>query len=286
MPAHIISRAFVQWCGELTSSFQDAQSAYNVGHIQPRTFHSVTELAALQLHSRVETLLEELFLSCTLGTSGIEVDRLLLPVGREQAMSLLMRDSGRNEYLTWLPIDSTHDRAARFFRYGRPFSRIRCRPSLSVPLSELTVVRNAVAHPGQLAGRKFSELEKARGYPAGRPADFLLAVRDGATEFEHLLAASKVISRVLAEPSEMDLDTIAGPERRFTSDEKLVPPGNYTCVLCAATVVLAGGGQLARCVCSNVGAGACQSCGQASPCTTCSRPRKVISEFTRVPLPA
>ena len=169
----------------VTSLFKDAQSAFSKGQSAPTTYESTAELCVLQLHSQFETFVEELFLSCLLGESGIEVDRLISPAGRDHAYSLLVRGQGREtDYLTWLPFQITLERAEKLFAFGRPLARITCRPPVLDGLRELMIVRNSVAHPSQLAFRRLKKLAESRSYTISRSSDFLLAVRHGRTELE------------------------------------------------------------------------------------------------------
>lgn len=195
--------------GDLSDVISDARSAYTNGHVAPSTFHSVVELSALQVHSLVEAYLEELFLSCLMGESGIEVDRLVAPVSRANALSLLSGATGRDvEYLTWLPLDQTLGRAARVFRFGRPFSRLAYRPAVTTSVRELITVRNAVAHPSQIAHRKLVDLGVSKGYAVSRPADFLLAVRDGCPEIDNFVAMMIAVGTALAEPAEGGVEVV------------------------------------------------------------------------------
>jgi hypothetical protein len=85
--------------------FVDARRAFENGHIGPSTFHSVAELSALNLHSLFETFLEELFLSCLMGESGIEVERYVAPTNLAHAVTVVLRESNKDsEYLTWLTL--------------------------------------------------------------------------------------------------------------------------------------------------------------------------------------
>lgn len=162
------AHALKEWSRELLDVVTDARTAFDAGSITPTTFHSVVELTALQLHSRFETFLEELFVSCLVGESGIEVDRLVRPVGRTNAQSLLGGDGRDGEYLTWLPLERTFSRADLMFKFGRPFARLAYRPAVTTAVKELVVVRNAVAHPSQVAHRKLVELGQHKGYLALR----------------------------------------------------------------------------------------------------------------------
>jgi hypothetical protein len=171
------------------------------------------------------------------------------------------------------------------FRYGRPFCRVKYRTAFVIALKELVIVRNAVAHPSQVAWRKFAALAEEKSYPTKRPADFLLASREGATELEHQVGLVRALGRGLAEPSEADVEAILGPERTFNSGERDVPPGAYKCTRCTRVVSLPAGGGLPVCVCDALPTASCPSCGQTSPCTSCSKPRSPVSAYERLLLP-
>lgn len=270
-------------CDGIAAAFRDARDAFGNGHLAPATFHAVTELSALNLHSQVETLLEEVFLSCLMGESGVDVEPLVSPASREHAKDLISLNAGRGEYLNWLPIAVVTQRARVMFRFGRPFSRLEYRPSIAAGLKELVIVRNAVAHPSQVAARKFAELAAAKGYGSSRPADLLLSVREGASELEHQIALVRAIALGIAEASEADVEPILGPERHFDSGERGVPPGDYSCVECRASVQLADGGDLHLCPCMANPAGPCATCGQVAPCATCSKARSRVTRYVRTP---
>lgn len=270
----------------LVGAFDDARGAFDNGQIAPETFQSVTELATLQLHSRLETFFEDLFISCLMGESGIEVDRLVAPEDRTTAYSIIGLDLRREgQYVTWLPVSLAYERAAHVFRLGRPFSRLVYRPGISQGVNELIVLRNAVAHPSQRAFQKFVELAGQRNYHVERAADFLLAQREARSEFEHLASLIRAVARALAEPTEADVEAILGPERLFSSAERRVPPGKYRCSSCGAVVHLKSVGELPLCQCDIPGGGPCPTCGQATPCPVCSRPRLRQSTYARDILP-
>lgn len=272
------------WSQELLDVIADARAAFDAGTVAPSTFHSVIELTALQIHSRFETFLEELFLSCLVGESGIEIERTVEPVSRTNAYSLLGGDGRDGEYFTWLPLDRTMSRAVLMFRFGRPFSRLIYRPAVTSALKELVVVRNAVAHPSQVAQRKLVELALQNGYVVARPADFLLAVRDGRPEIENFISMMRAVAVALAEPAETDVTGILGPERKFVSGEKSVPPGSYVCDNCATALVLRTTEDLQLCACKVGLGGPCLVCGQNTPCATCSKPRAPQSTYERTPM--
>jgi hypothetical protein len=255
-------------CLDILSVFHDAGAAFTAARIKPSTFDSVTELCALQLHSQFETF--------------IEVERLVSPETRDHAYSLLTRTATREtEYLTWLPPSVIFARAEKFFRFGRPFSRLAYRPQAVRGLQQLTIVRNAVAHPSQTAQRKFEQMSKDQGYRVVRAADFLLSQRDGNTELEHLIALVRAIGNALAEPAEQDAETFLGPERRFQSGETSVPPGIYSCDKCAIIKSSTVAFNLDLCACTSIPTGACPSCGQVAPCSVCSKPRRPQSTHRR-----
>ncbi|MCP4308720.1 MAG: hypothetical protein GY788_28370 [bacterium] len=270
-------------CNGISTAFSDAADAFDHGHLDPATFQAVAELSALDLHSQLETFLEEIFLSCLMGESGVETDRLIEPVTRSSAMDLLRHGSSRsNEYLTWLPLDRTIERAHSVFRWGQPFSRLEYRPAISGTITELVTVRNAVAHPSQAAAKKFRLLAERKGYTnARRPADYLLAVREGASELSHLVAVVRAVARGLAEPAQAEVSAVLGPERQFHTSEKSVPPGAYDCTVCGLTQGLLAGGVLDPCGGCPAPPAVCPDCGQAAPCLTCSKPRSRPSTYTR-----
>lgn len=270
-------------CDAIAAAFRDARDAFGDGHLAPATFHAVAELSALNLHSQLENLLEEVFLSCLMGESGVDVEPLVSPASREHARALISLNTGRGDFLNWLPIAVVTERARVLFRFGRPFSRLEYRPLVSAGLKELAIVRNAVAHPSQVAARKFAELADAKGYGSSRPADLLLAVRDGASELEHQIALVRAIALGIAEPVEADIDPILGPERHFNSGESGVPPGDFSCIACSASVQLPEGGSLHLCPCLANPPGACPTCGQVAPCASCSKARTPVARYVRTP---
>jgi predicted RNA-binding Zn-ribbon protein involved in translation (DUF1610 family) len=254
---------------DLKSTIDDAKAA----SIAPRTRSSVVELAALHGSSLFEVYLEELFYVAMLSEHPSSRVRPILTVRSRHDVELLIYMEGqrRERYLDWLPWRRTEERAKAYLYEGRPFDRIWFRNVELRSLEELTVVRNAVAHPGTYAHNKLIELAAARGLTIARPADFLLSSRAGSSEVLLLLTQVEIISMALADASDVVADSRLQPERLF-DDKETAPVGQFQCSGCDHEMTAPTPRRLGR----------CPSCGTVTRCATCGQTFGARTRWRRV----
>lgn len=247
----------------------DAQTA----KIQQATLDGVVELVALRMFTLLETYLEEVFYLSMLAQHDCTTIRPVLPVSNPSEVDLLIFSGGRRRenFLTWLPYDVSADRADSYLIGGQPYSWLRYRPVELAALKELTVVRNAVAHPSAYASTLLSELARSKGYQVARPADYLKSLRTGSWEVLLLLTQVSVIAGALAESSEQAADALLQPESHFQAEQK-VPPGRYACSRCGLEQTVAVRGKL----------GSCSVCGVVERCIECGRARASSTTWRRL----
>lgn len=252
----------------LKSVILDAQAA----QIQEATLDGVVELAALRAFSLLETYLEEVFYLSMLSRHACAAIGSVLPVTTRSEVELLIYSDGRRRenYLTWLPYDVTVDRAESYLLGGQPYSWLRFRPVELAALKELTVIRNAVAHPSAYASSLLADLAQLKGYQVSRPADYLKSIRSGSWEVLLTLTQVSVVARALAESSEMGADAILQPESVFQAAQKAAP-GTYLCSHCGHERTVEVKSKL----------GACPTCGVVERCVECGRSRTSSTTWTR-----
>ncbi|NYD42219.1 zinc ribbon-containing protein [Nocardioides panaciterrulae] len=246
----------------------DAQRA----KIEAETLDGVVELVALRAFSLLETYLEELFYLCMLLQHGAACIAPVLPVSSRAEVELLIYSDGRRResFLTWLPYDASLDRADAYLVRGEPYSWLRNRPVEVAALKELTVVRNAVAHPSAHAATFLSDLAKDKGYQVTRPADYLKSLRTGSWEVLLMLTQVSVIATALAETSELGADAILQPEASFQAGQK-APAGTFACTHCGEEKTIEVRAKL----------GTCPSCGVTERCAECGHTKASSTTWAR-----
>ena len=114
-----------------------------------------TEAALLGLHTSFESFVRELYLQCVSGVAGIPgVRSNLRATSDEDAQAIV---AGDRQFVDWLPISKTLDRALLHMRGGQPFVRIWGRNQVTRHLDLMQVVRNRIAHSGEEALRKYDK---------------------------------------------------------------------------------------------------------------------------------
>jgi hypothetical protein len=147
-----------------------------------RRTESLTGLALLRLQLSWETLVEDSYYRYLCGAqapSGVP-PRLLQQrsPNLESARRLVI---GSASYVSWAHTPTT-DRARVHFQSGEPY--VSALAAASSVLSEMAIVRNRLAHSGDYAADRFSQVVRSRlGYvPRGMtPGRFLLAQVPGTT---------------------------------------------------------------------------------------------------------
>jgi hypothetical protein len=106
---------------------------------------------------------------------------------------------GGQRYVKWLPFKWTEERAAIYLRGGEPFQRVGM--SDKQLMADWTVVRNAIAHTGREARRRF-ERNILAGVPLPprerTPAGYLRSEpRAGTTRFENITREMVIVAAKL-----------------------------------------------------------------------------------------
>lgn len=260
---------------DLRDSVNDAESAFQAGHLRRATRDDVVELALVRGMGLLEEFLGDLFLLGLQGKLGGEVIPTHPVSGPDEAALLVVGADGSPDvrYISWLPFkERTIKRAERLLEHAEPFGRLRYRSSEREALADLTIVRNRVAHDSESARSKFEELARRRGYPSGRAADYLVSTRGGSSEVLLGLAAIESISAGLADPTE------AGSRGRLTTEDpfdaqSLAPPGSYECRR----------GRHGTATASYSALGECVACPAPSVCPTCGRRENAKTLWERLP---
>lgn len=242
----------------LKQTINDAHSK----KVEPETLSNVVELAILRVFSICEDFVQELFYLCMLNDSSVCGGGSNVPVRTREEVDLLLMAAGgrRDRWVSWLPIDRTLSLAEMYLSGGHPFDRLRYRNTEKRALSELTIVRNSVAHPSSHAWEEFRKLAESKGYPTLRPADYLLSTRAGDQEVFLLMARVELIAKGLLATSDSEAEVILEPEASFQSNAK-APAGRYECLRCGHEVVT---GSVKR-------LGACPVCESQEPCPRCGK---------------
>jgi hypothetical protein len=254
---------------ELKDSILDAQK---VG-LSKRALDNLVELAVLRGFSMLEGFFERLFYLCMLSDNSVSGNGPVLPLRDKADAELLLLSSRdkREPYLDWLPYDRTLALAELYLLPGSPFEWLKFRSVEVSALSELTILRNEVAHGSDQARARFLALSASKSYKATRAADYLLSVRGGDLEILLILTQVGVIASALVAAEEIAAAALLQPERVFQS-ETLAPAGRYTCTRCGQGQILGSRSKLRR----------CPACDVPTPCPSCGRVDKTSSAWERL----
>lgn len=241
-----------------------ATAAQMVGHeLEVDALDHFYESTFLEVVTRFETFLEDLFYEVALGSSSMFRTG---PVGavqgvdsREDLEAALLTSSNRN-YLDWLPYRNTLERARVVLRDGRPFSRLERRGSESALLVEILKIRNAIAHRSGEAWSKFENLCPGHlPVPRRTPAGLLqLKVGLTRTKYDVLCDGLGGIAAALGARSDLKAWALLSPEADRGAGET-VPPGTYECVDCGNEQTIAAAAPMANC--THCHHGPCMACG-------------------------
>lgn len=127
-----------------------AEQLFSQGMLLERDLHAVYEGLFLRSVVGFENLLEQVFytvLTSKVPINGWQSRIKGAPVSLKRC---LLED---RDYLDWLPIKRTIDRANIYLRSGRPFSLID--DGEKSQLAQVVAIRNAIAHPSESALEKF-----------------------------------------------------------------------------------------------------------------------------------
>lgn len=259
----------------LTTGLDDLKAAIfdaETLKVRPQTLRNLVEMSVLRASSLVEIFFRDVFYLSMLNEGGQVGVSPVLNVADESEVDLIVFGFGsrREKFLDWIPFEYALDRAEALLRFGLPFTRIKYRPVERRALSELTTLRNAVAHPSDHAQRKFLTLAQQRNYPVSRPGEYLLSTRGGEWEVLLLLTRLEVTACGLAAGSDSEANGILEPEDVF-GPQQTCPPGEYVCNGCGADRALTVEAKL----------GPCPSCSAITECPSCGRTRAASTGWTR-----
>lgn len=257
----------------LRKSVEDAEQAYKSSNLQRGTRDDVAELALVRAMGLFEEFLGDLFFLGMLGKLGAEVVPIVSAQNEEEATLLIAgSDAGDARYIAWMPLkEKTLKRGDRLFTNGQPFSRLANRSSEKSAISDLTVVRNRIAHDSPIARSKFVDLAKSKGYPHTRAADYLMSKRGTDSEILLGLVRLQSIGEGLAEPTEIGARAYLVAEDPY-EPSVLAPPGNYQCAR--------GGHPQSTTVYTTLGD--CPACPRPVRCTECGRADKLKTLWARL----
>lgn len=191
---------------------------------------SLYNSALLSLHLRFELFLEDLFYSCITDTSGIsDSEPEVIFSTRQQAESIFF---GHLPFPVWMPYSKGAEKVAkRAFKDGGPFSRLSRQPDEKKFLTELTDMRNAVAHQSKSALSKVEHLTSPMRARSRHPAGYLQSTSQGVTRYSEYISSILVIARALSEPDLASAKRILSPESPYKHNDE-AGRGRYSCVVC------------------------------------------------------
>lgn len=223
-----------------------------------------TEAALLSLHTSFETFVRELYLECVVGTTGIAGIRSHLRASSSDEAQALI--AGDRQFVEWLPIAKTVDRALVHLRAGQPFVRVWGRSQVMRHVELMHVVRNRVAHSSEQALRIY-EKQISKGEAAfERPARWLLHATSTKTNLELIADATIAASADLS--SDERTPRRLGPAH--ANDGQRAAPGTYRCTSCKRVQHLRGWEELRP----------CSRCTSATRCATCGTVKRTQSTWS------
>jgi hypothetical protein len=190
---------------------------------------AIFEAAHLNLVTAFEALVEDLFFSLLLGTSGIDdaVPRVTFS-DRAAAEHVLVGD---REYIDWLPFKSHTMRISSQYFSNSPFGRLTGHASESETLSRITIVRNRIAHDSGKARKQFAPLAADLRPRRRTPAGHLQQPQQGMTTLEQYALELQKIALALTEPTTAAAKQLLSAESPKQQGSK-PGPGNYECTRC------------------------------------------------------
>lgn len=270
----VLAAALVSSLQDLRDSVADATTAFTGGALKRSTRDDVVELALVRGMGMFEEFVGDLFALALQAHLGTEIRPLITAKDPAEAALLVAGADGAPDtrYIAWMPFkERTVVRAERLLLNAQPFGRLANRSVEKGALSDLTIVRNRVAHDSTAARTKFEALAKSRGYPHSRAADYLTSTRSGAVEILLGLAALESIANGLACPTEPVSRGFLSPEDPYPGTA-LAPPGSYECIRGKHGIASVDYGSL----------GECAACPMPSKCPTCGRAHDVKTQWQRL----
>jgi hypothetical protein len=153
------------------------ETLFAAGLIRQRDVHSVYEALFLRSVTGFEIFLEDLFISIMTGHTTYPAARgVVLKMSAMSTSALLDILRQGDNYMDWIPIGKTVDRAKIYLKDGKPFSDLTMGDRSQI--KTIATIRNSIAHHSKhaknefrrtvLAGRTLLPVEKT-------PAGFLRA---------------------------------------------------------------------------------------------------------------
>ena len=171
------------------------------GFLVRRDIERIYEGIFLDAITSMEAMLEKMFIRYLMAKdSSMAISRIQVKspiVAREILLG------GDKKYLDWLPYEKTEKRARAFLRAGRPFTQLD--DTYKKTLSEMLVIRNAIAHQSSHAEARFEKM--ISGQPLlpheKTPAGYLRSKIDpSTTRYQFYVAEMAVIIRCLQQEYE------------------------------------------------------------------------------------
>jgi hypothetical protein len=127
-----------------------SEQLHSKGMLLERDLHAVYEGLFLRSVVGFENLLEQVFYAVLTSKVAIKGWQSKIKGSPNSLKACLIED---RDYLDWLPIKRTVDRANIYLRSGRPFTFID--DGEKSQLAQVVAIRNAIAHPSDSALEKF-----------------------------------------------------------------------------------------------------------------------------------
>lgn len=197
---------FREECNKSVDIYYSSLKLYNeqVQDFSEDMRNMLVEYIIMQLFSKWERFLEDIFISYMLGgkgVSGSSVKRYVYPKNKDHAYKLIQNV---NQYPDWSDVEKILVNARNFFENGGPFEILK---TMKAELNALKKIRNSVAHTSYRARQDFEKLVQGKiGYlPSGiTPAKFLIDYKIGEkrsdpTYCKHYIEYLKCTASILAE---------------------------------------------------------------------------------------
>jgi hypothetical protein len=251
----------------LTLACREAERAARRGALRAQQVDLLFEATFLKLAIYFEGFQEGVFFSSLLGRAELKsVGPFMTFRSRREAERLVLATE-RTPFMSWGRPKDVLERADRFLRGGRPFSRLERRDSDLDLLKTVSVVRNAIAHDSGPARRAFRNLLSPSATTSRRPGAYLRQAVGPSTRHHVLCRDVLRLAKALSAPTEVAALAFLREERPYKAGDR-APRGEYTCMVCNRVVRLMQQGSLPGC-------GACPQ----ERCLTCGRGKP--SSFVR-----
>ncbi len=251
-----LSNRLQRHVGRAQSARVAADRARTAGILNERDVDYMYEATFLSVVSAFEGFLEDLFFCALLGRSEIsQAGPAVSFRSMTEARSVLLGEQ-RNGYLDWLPFDRSMERADRYLRSGRPFSRLRRQAADRNLIRTSHMTRNLIAHDSDSARGKF-EAHAGKGRSA---AAYLRQSIGKSTRHQDLTANLLRIGLALTATSDAKARALLLDEDAFRSGA-MGPAGSYRCAKCSAIMKHTRPSQ-ALPDCSNCPVNECPTCGR------------------------